>query len=98
MKRDPSMNKGLLLPSEAKNRGIVDVLHIEDGQLFIEGWAAFQDGDIYVPPHSFLISINGTPVGVLTPNLPREDVRLHLDATTETFGCASRISHEGLFS
>ena len=92
------MNKGLLLPSEAKNRGIVDVLHIEDGQLFIEGWAAFQDGDIYVPPHSFLISINGTPVGVLTPNLPREDVRLHLDATTEAFGFAARISHEGLFS
>lgn len=98
MKRDPSMNKGLLLPSEAKNQGIVDVLHIEDGQLFIEGWAAFQDGDIYVPPHSFLISINGTPVGVLAPNLPREDVRLHLDATTEAFGFAARISHEGLFS
>lgn len=96
MKRDPSMNKGLLLPNEAKGQGFVDILHIEDGQLFIEGWAAFQDGDTYVPPHNFLISINGTPAGVLAPNLPRKDVRLYLAATTDAFGFAARVSLKGL--
>lgn len=89
------MNKGWLVPEEACGQGHVDVLHMVDGELFIEGWGAFESGGGHVPPRSFLIIVNGVPAGVLAPNLPREDVRLHLSAATDAFGFAAKISLNG---
>lgn len=86
------MSKGLLQLKETRGQGFIDILCIKDGHLFIEGWGAFEKEDTRVPPHGFLIIINGKPAGIFSPNLSREDVRYHLGASTDAFGFAVKIS------